>query len=257
MINKLLLVLLILLYVPNYSQELIVKNHQQSIPLNSNLTNEFHNFDKNHLSDMARKTNGLNNSNLIWITDVNINIRISPIPQTAVSWPEMGEAYNELWAQRGRFYLTSDLGALKRINKNIGFGISHFIGMDLGEEPGLRNGIKLKYRQWLKNGSFFDISPGIIYFDWGDTERHGFTSSIDWWKNENFALTVLIEYLSTPPNLVEYGGDDTIWRIFEPEEEVVGIYFGIKAGSKVGLIGNGIYYGIILSLIIVGSTMGG
>ena len=256
MINKLLLVLLFFLVIPNYCQELIVKNHQQPIPLNSNLTKQFHYFDKNHLSDNTQKTNGLNNGNLIWITDVSMNIRFSPIPQTAVSWPEMGEAYNELWDQRGRVYLTSDLGALRRINKNIGFGISHFIGMDLGDEPGLRNGIKLKYRQWLKNGSFFDISPGIIYFDWGNNERHGFTGSIDWWRNERFALTMLIEYLSTPPDVVEYGGDDTIWRTKEYEKDF-GIYLGIKAGSKVGLIGNGIYYGIILFLVIVGSTMGG
>ena len=144
MINKLLLVLLFFMVIPNYSQDLIVNNHQQSIPFNSNLTKKFHYFEKNHLSDNTQKINELNNGNLIWITDVSMNIRISPIPQTAVSWPEMGEAYNELWAQRGRFYLTSDLGALK---KNIGFGISHFIGMDLGEESGLRNGIKLKYRQ--------------------------------------------------------------------------------------------------------------
>ena len=259
MINKLLLVLLFLLVIPNYSQDLIVKNHQQSILVKPNLTKQFHYFEKNDLSDNTQKTNELNNGNLIWITDVSMNIRISPIPQTIVSFPEWDGDEKHLWAQGGRVYLTSDLGALRRINKNIGFGISHFIGMDLSDEPGLRNGIKLKYRQWLKNGSFFDISPGIIYFDWCYNERYGFTGSIDWWRNERFALTMLIEYLSTPPDVVEYGYDEDgrkeIWRTKEYEKDF-GIYLGIKAGSKVGLIGNGIYYGIILFLVIVGSTMG-
>ncbi len=150
MINKLLLVLLILLLIPNYSQELIVKNHQQSILVKPNLTKQFHYFENNVLSDNTQKTNELNNGNLIWITDVSMNIRISPIPQRTVTDTYLGEVSKELWAQGGRFYLTSDLGALRRINKNIGFGISHFIGMDLSDDPVVKNGIKLKYRQWLE-----------------------------------------------------------------------------------------------------------
>ena len=250
MINKLLLVLLFLLVIPNYSQDLIVKNHQQSILLNSNLNKQFHYFEKNDLSENTQKPNGLNNGNLIWITDVSVNYRINHIPQRVESGTYLGEAYKNTYDNGGRFYFTSDLGALKRINKNIGFGISHYLG--IGNE--LRTGIKLKYRQWFKNGSYFDISPGIIYFDFGE-RAPGFISSIDWWRNERFALTMLIEYLSTPPDVVEYGGDDTIWRTKEYEKDF-GIYFGLKAGSKVGLIGNGIYYGIILFLVIVGSTMG-
>ena len=87
---------------------------------------------------------------------------------------------------------------MKKINNTIGLGISHFIGVDSGDD-GLRNGIKLKYRQWLKNGSYFDISPGITIFD-SAFKTPGFTSSIDWWKNEYFALTAIIEYLPKNPD---------------------------------------------------------
>jgi hypothetical protein len=243
MINKLLLVLLVLLSVPNYSQELIVKDHQQSIPLNSNLTKQFHYFEKNDLSDKTQKTNELNNGNLIWITDLNLNYRINPGPQTIVTDTYRGEVTKYTRDEGGQFYLTSDLGALKKINENIGFGISHYLGIG----GGLRAGIKLKYRQWLKNGSFIDISPGIIYFNW-DNESPGFTSSIDWWKNEYFALTVLIEYLPPSPDYFQSyeTNEGYIETQTEEYEKDFGIYFGIKTGSKAGLIGNGIYYGIIL-----------
>ena len=215
MINKLLLVLLILLVIPNYSQDLIVKNHQQSIPLNSNLTKQFHNFEKNYLSDNTQKTNGLNNGNLIWITDVSVNYRINHIPQRIESGTYLGEAYKNTYDNGGRFYFTSDLGALKKINKNIGFGISHYLG--IGNE--LRTGIKLKYRQWLKNGSYFDISPGIIYFDFGE-RAPGFISSIDWCKNKYFTLTALIEYLPSKTDILDA-------HVIEYEKDF-GVYFGIK-----------------------------
>ena len=251
MINKLLLVLLILLIIPNYSQELIVKNNQQSIPINSKSTMQFHYFEKNDLSDNTQKTNELDNGNLIWITDMGINCRVNSIPQRIISFPDDGEI--EIFNERSRFYLTSDVGALKKINKNIGLGISHFIGAELGADSGgggIRNGIKLKYRQWLKNGSFFDISPGITLFD-SDFKSPGFIGSIDWWKNEYFALTVLIEYLPQRTDLVEYGYDEDkgnyIGRKDEYEKDF-GIYFGLETGYKAGLIGNSCSYGLLLGV---------
>ena len=137
MINKLLLVLLFLLVIPNYSQDLIVKNHQQSILVKPNLTKQFHYFEKNDLSDNTQKTNELDNGNLIWITDMGINCRVNSIPQRIRSVPDYGEI--EIFNERSRFYLTSDVGALKKINKNIGFGVSHFIAVDMiGDNGGVR-----------------------------------------------------------------------------------------------------------------------
>jgi hypothetical protein len=255
MINKLLWVLLFLLVIPNYSQDLIVKNYQQSIMVKPNLNKQFPYFEKNDFSDNTQKTNGLNNGNLIWITDVGINCRINHIPQRIISFPDYGDINIE--NERRRFYLTSDVGALKKINKNIGFGISHFIALDLiGDAGGVRNGIKLIYRQWLNNGSHFDISPGITLFD-SAFKSPGFTGSIDWWKSEYYALTMLIEYLPQLTDLVEDGYDEDgrkyIWRTKEYEKDF-GIYFGLKTGSKAGLIGNGIYYGIIL-IVAAGALM--
>ena len=188
---------------------------QQSILLNSNLTKQFHYFEKKDLSDNTQKPNGLNNGNLIWITDVSVNYRINHIPQRIESGTYLGEAYKNTYDNGGRFYFTSDLGALKKINKNIGFGISHYLG--IGNE--LRTGIKLKYRQWLKNGSYFDISPGIIYFDFGE-RAPGFISSIDWCKNKYFALTALIEYLPSKTDILDA-------HVIEYEKDF-GVYFGIK-----------------------------
>ena len=238
MINKLLLVLLILLSGPNYSQDIIVKNHQQLSLLNSNLNSQPNYFEKNYLSNKTQKTNELNNGNLIWITDVGINCRINPLPQRTETGTYHDEVFNEIAYKeiynRGRFYLTADVGVLKKINKNIGLGNSHFIGIDSGDD-GLRNGIKLKYRQWLKNGSFFDISPGITLFD-SAFMSPGFTGSMEWWKNEYFALTVLIEYL--PPIPDTFGSWETdegyVDTMTEEYEKDFGIYFGLKTGSKVG-----------------------
>ena len=233
MINKLLLVLLFLLCVPNYSQDLIVKNHQQSIMVKPNLNKQFPYFEKNDLIDNTQKSNGLNKGNLIWITDANVNYRINILPQRTETRTYQDEVIKEI-GKRGRFYLTADVGALVKINKNIGFGISHFIGIDSGDD-GLRNGIKLKYRQWLKNGSFFDISPGITLFD-SAFRSPGFTGSMEWWKNEYFALTVLIEYLPQIPDSFGSWEDDEgyIETHTEEYEKDFGIYCGIKTGSKVG-----------------------
>lgn len=237
MTNKLLLVLLIILVIPNYCQELIVNNHQQSIMVNSNLNKQFHYFEKNDFSDNTQKTNELDNGKLIWITDANVNYRINPLPQRTETGTYHDEVFNEIAYKkiynRGRFYLTADVGVLKKINKNIGLGISHFIGIDSGDE--LRNGIKLKYRQWLKNGSFFDISPGITLFD-SAFKSPGFTGSMEWWKNEYFALTMLIEYLPQSPDFffsweTDEGYIDTGTEEYEKD---FGIYFGLKTGSKVG-----------------------
>ena len=147
MINKLLLVLLILLSVPNYSQEL---NNQKSILLNSNLTKQFQYLEKNDLSDKTQKTDKLNKGNLIWITDANVNYRINPLPQRTETGTYHDEVFNEIAYKeiynRGRFYLTADVGVLKKINKNIGLGISHFIGFDLiRDNGGVRNGVKRCY----------------------------------------------------------------------------------------------------------------
>ena len=215
--NKLLLVLLILLAIPIYCQDILVKDK------------------------------------LMWITDLNLNYRINPLPERVEFYIYQDEVQKET-GNRGRFYLTSDIGGLIKINKNIGLGICHFIGIDSGDD-GLRNGIKLKYRQWFNNSSYLDISPGITLFD-SAFKTPGFTSSIDWWKNEFFALTVLVEYLPKKPDSIENwvndgGYTETITNDYDKD---FGIYCGVKTGSKWGLIGSG---GILIIAIAGALMMGG
>jgi hypothetical protein len=216
MVNKLLLVLLFFLVIPIYCQDVLVKD------------------------------------NLVWITDLNINYRINPLPQRVEFYIYQDEVQKEV-GERGRIYLTSDIGALIKINNNVGFGISHFIGVDSGDD-GLRNGIKFKYRQWFNNGSYFDISPGFTIFD-SAFKTPGFISSIDWWKNEFFALTVLFEYLPKKPDSIEKWVNDGgyIETLTNDYEKDFGIYCGVKTGSKWGLLGSG----SILIIAIAGALMMG
>ncbi|MHC4695091.1 MAG: hypothetical protein ACYS67_20355 [Planctomycetota bacterium] len=258
MMNKLLLVLLILRIIPVYCQELVGNNAHQLILSNSNPVVKSQFIRNNNLSDFTYKAKKASNGNLIWLTDFSMNSRLNSVQPVVTTFPDSGEISKDNY--RGRLYLVSELGVLKKINPKTGFGISHFLGIDItgDDNMGIRNGIKLKYRQWLNNDSFFDISPGITLFD-NPYKSPGFVGSIDWWKNESFALSLLVEYLPKPKNKVEYYDDeidgDHIWRTTEYEQDL-GFYIGIRTGSKTGFIANGVFYGLAAISIALISFMG-
>jgi hypothetical protein len=119
------------------------------------------------------------------------------------------------------------------LNLNLTKQSHNFEKNDLSDNTQKTNG--------LNNGSYFDISPGIIYFDFGE-RAPGFISSINWCKNKYFALTALIEYLPSKTDILDA-------HVIEYKKDF-GVYFGTKTGSKVGLIGSGIIQGLFLLVVI-------
>jgi hypothetical protein len=258
MLNKLLLVLLILRIIPIYCQDLVGSNAHQLILSNSNPVVKSQVIRNNNLSDVTYKAIKASNGNLIWLTDFSMNYRLNSIQPVVTTFPDSGEISKDNY--RGRLYLVSELGVLKKINQKTGIGISHFLGIDLAgdDNMGIRNGIKLKYRHWLNNDSFFDISPGITLFD-EPYKSPGFVGSIDWWKNEFFALSMAVEYLPKPKNEVDYYDDEIdgnrIWRTKEYKQDL-GFYIGLRTGSNAGFIANGVFYGLVAISIALVSFMG-
>ncbi len=138
----------------------------------------------------------------------------------------------------GRHLLSSELGLMRNLNADYGFGATHFFGWDVGRQ--LHGGVKLRMRKWLSDKESIDLSGGLLL--WGTNagvfEYPSFVggASLNFSDWESFNLTVTT--LNTQSYDYTYYYEGVSYRSFSPRQNEIGVYVGYKLSSKPGLVFN-------------------
>ena len=180
------------------------------------------------------------------ITEIGFHYRISSSPTFRFTITDIlidSLIESSTYRQEQRFYVTSDLGFMRNLNRRYAMGASHFVGFDNNGE--FRGGLKLRVRRWLTDKTAIDFCPGILLWDSNaQYQTPGFTGSVDLKLEEWFALSLVFDYRRYPR------GENTFDQLRYVAESAndTGVYIGMKSGSYPGLIANSA--GFILALII-------
>ena len=166
------------------------------------------------------------------ITEVGVNYRLSPSPTRTHIQIHGDKTYINTNDYNSTVYMTSDLGLMKNMSSRYSFGASHFLGFSLSEGE-FRGGLRFRARRWLSGHSSIDLSPGLLLWETSeDFKFPGFTGSLDFKIEEWIALTLTFEFLRAKyDERTSYSN-----RYITKYENDVAVYFGIKSGSKGGLI---------------------